>query len=366
MVEIPFGFSRTVVNFTPISAGFNPSTQLGFPSYIASNADHLLFPTIAASNYYSLGDGGAGQTRHGAFDIFTIGANVTRVLGRHVIKAGGTGWLLQANDVESGGSTGTYSFSQALTQGPNPNAATSTAGNSIASMMLGLGSGSMTINSKNAVTTSRYYGFYGQDDWRLSSRLTVNLGLRYDLEIPRTERHNRVETFNSKVSSPLATTTGLTSLVGGVVFAGANGASRRQYNPQWKNFGPRLAFSFQLNQNTQIRGTYGVYYGPSLRAAGATIGNEGFSAVTTYTGSANGLTPSVYLSNPFPNGLNTPVGSTQGLLTGIGSSFENPITGDNKVGYTLCGESEHRQIEDRGLSKTSCVGPTTCSRPRQP
>jgi hypothetical protein len=71
-----------------------------------------------------------------------------------------------------------------------------------------------------------------------------------------------------------------------------------------------------------------------MRAAAGTVGTEGFSEVSTYNGSPDGLTPSVYLSNPFPNGLNPISGSSQGLLTGIGSSFENSQTGDNKVGYT--------------------------------
>lgn len=333
VIDIPLGFSRTLINFVPISVGFNPSTKLGFPSYIAANADHLLFPTIAPTNYYSLGDGSQGQGRKGAFQIYTVGANATKVVRSHVIKFGGTFWLLQANDAETGASTGIFDFSQALTQGPNPNAASPIAGNSIASLLLGLGTGHMTIDSKIADTTSRYYGIYVQDDWKVLSKLTLNLGLRYDLEIPRTERHNRMETFNPTVASPLAASTGLSDLKGGVVFAGVNGASRRQFNPQWGNFGPRFGFSYMLNDNTQIRGAYGIYYGPSLRAAGATVGNEGFSAVTDYTGSADGLTPSNYLSDPFPNGINKPVGSSLGLLTGIGSSFENPLTGDNKVMY---------------------------------
>jgi hypothetical protein len=357
VIDIPAGFSRMLINFVPISAGFNPSTELGFPGYIASNADHLLFPTIAPSNYYTLGDGGAGATRHGAFQIYTVGANATKVVANHVIKFGGTFWLLQANDSESGASTGSFSFSQGLTQGPNPNVASPTAGNSIASLLLGLGSGNMTIDSKIADTTSRYYGIYVQDDWKVLSKLTLNLGLRYDLEIPRTERHNRMETFNPVVASPLASTTGLTNLTGGVVFAGVNGASRRQFNPQWGNFGPRFGFSYALNNNTDVRGAYGIYYGPSLRAAGATVGNEGFSAVTTYTGSADGLTPSVYLSNPFPNGLNKPVGNSQGLLTGIGSSFENPVTGDNKVGYNENWEFDvQRQLPFNLLVDVAYVG----------
>ncbi len=334
VMEIPFGFSRTAINFTPISAGFNPSAQLGFPGYIAANADHLLFPGIAPANYYTLGDAGQGQTRAGGFTVFSLGINNTKILGNHVIVFGGEGRLLQANDVESGASTGNFSFTNAITQGPNPNVATSVGGNSIASLLLGVGSGSMQINSKNAATASKYFGAYIQDDWKALSRLTLNFGLRYDLDIPRTERYNRAETFDPSVASPLAAPTGLTGLTGGVVFSGVNGNSRRQFSPQWTNFGPRAGFSYQLDTNTVLRGAYGVYFGPSIRSAFATIGQEGFGSTSTYTRSPNGLTPSVYLSNPFPTGLNLPSGSSLGLLTGIGSSFENPLTNDNKVGYT--------------------------------
>jgi hypothetical protein len=334
VMEIPFGFSRTAIDFAPFSAGFNPSTQLGFPNYIAENADHLLFPGIAPANYYTLGDAAQGQTRSGGFNIFLLGINNTKISGKHVIKFGGDARLLQANDVESGASTGNFSFTKAITQGPNPNVATATGGNAIASLLLGIGSGTMQINSKNAATTSKYYGFYIQDNWKALQRLTLNLGLRYDLDIPRTERYNRMETFDPSVASPLAAETGLTGLSGGVVFSGVDGRSRRQFSPQYLNFGPRAGFAYALDTNTVVRGAYGVYFGPSMRSAGATIGQAGFGSTTTYAGSPNGLTPSVYLSNPFPNGLNLPVGNSQGLITGIGSSFENLLTGDNKVGYT--------------------------------
>jgi hypothetical protein len=333
VMEIPLGFSRTALNYLSNGTGFDP-TSLGFPGYIASNADHLLFPGIAPANFATLGNAGAGETRHGGFNIFTLGINNTKVQGNHVIKFGGEGQLFQANDSESGNSTGNFTFTNAITQGPNPNVATATGGNSIASLLLGVGSGSMQIGSKNAATTSKYWGAYIQDDWKAMPRLTLNLGLRYDLDIPRTERHNRMETFDTSIASPLATTTGIAGLLGGTIFVGVNGSNRRQYSPQWMNFGPRVGFSYQLNENTVVRAAYGIYFGPSMRSAAITVGSEGFGSSTTYTGSPNGLTPSVYLSNPFPNGLNLPVGSSQGLLTGIGSSFENPVTGDNKVGYT--------------------------------
>ncbi|HEY0162018.1 MAG TPA: TonB-dependent receptor, partial [Edaphobacter sp.] len=335
LLDIPVGFARTFIDFKPISAGFNPSAELGFPDYIASNADHLLFPGVSATNYYGLGDAGQGVTRRGGFNIYYFGSNVTKVLGQHVIKFGGEFRVLQANDNESGASTGNFAFTNAITQGPNPNVATPTGGNAIASLLLGVGnSGSYTINSKNAATTSKYYGAYVQDDWKALRNLTLNLGLRYDLDIPRTERYDRAENFDPNAVSPLASLPGLAGVHGGTVFVGVNGASRRQFDPQYANFGPRLGFSYQVLPTTVIRGAYGIYFGPSIRSAYATVGSQGFSATTTYTGSADGLTPSVYLSNPFPNGLNHPAGNSQGLLTGIGSTFSNPLRGDNKVGYT--------------------------------
>lgn len=331
LTDVAFGFSRTAVLFQPFDEGFSPTT-LGFPSYIASNADHLLFPQIAPANYFSLGNSNA--QRLGGFNVSTIAVNNSKITGNHVIMFGFEGRVYQSNDVESPASTGNYSFTNAITQGPNPNAATTTGGNSIASLLLGVGSGTMNINTKNGATESKYWGTYIQDNWKASPRLSFNLGLRYDLELPRTERYNHMETFDTAIASPLAQRTGLAGLDGGVVFTGSSGSSRRQFSPQWKNFGPRVGLSYTLDQNTVIRASYGIYYGPSMHSSGNLLGTEGFSSSTTYTGSPNGLTPSVYLSNPFPTGLNLPVGTSQGLLTGIGSSWENPLTGDEKVGYT--------------------------------
>jgi hypothetical protein len=192
----------------------------------------------------------------------------------------------------------------------------------------------------------------------VNNRLSLNYGIRYDLDIPRTERYNRMETFNPDIpSTTLAQETGLTGLKGGVVFVGVDGHSRRQFDPQWLNFSPRIGVDYEINNSTVIRGGYGIFYGPSMRAAAGTVGTEGFSEVTTYTGSPNGLTPSVYLRNPFPNGLNSVSGSSQGLLTGIGSSFENSQTGDNKVGYTEnWNVSIQRQLPFGILTEAAYVG----------
>jgi hypothetical protein len=333
LIEFRYGFSRMAVDQATVGDGFNP-TSLGLPSYIAANADHLNFPGFAATNYYSLGQPGQGTWKKSGFESHLLGTNVTKVLQSHLLKFGWEGRLLRVNDVESGSSTGAFTFTAAITQGPNPNAASSTGGNSIASLLLGIGSGSMIQDSKNAATQSFYYGLYFQDDWKLTKKLTLNLGIRYDLDIPRTERYNRMETFNPSIASPLAGPTGIAGLRGGLVYPSVNGYSRRQYDPQYKNFGPRIGLAYQAFKSTVIRAGYGIFFAPSYREAGATIGNQGFSAVTDYNGSPNGLTPSLYINNPFPNGFNPVVGSSQGLLAGLGTSFETPIYGDNKVAYT--------------------------------
>lgn len=339
VMEIPFGFSRTALDFVSGSEGFNPSTELGFPGYIAQYADHLVFPGINPSSYYGLGDSGTGWTRHSGFNIYSLGIKNTKVAGNHVIKFGVETWLLQANDAESGLSTGNFSFSNAITQGPNPNAASSTAGNSIASLLLGVGSGSMVINNQNFATESHYFGAYFQDDWKVLPHLSVNLGLRYDLETPKTERYNRQNTFNPTIASPLAAKTGLTGLTGGLVFAGVlpvlGGESRGMFPVETTNFGPRIGASYELNKDTVVRAAYGVYYAPYINAAGAPQGNYGFSATTTYTGTPNGVSPPFdFLSNPFPTGVNLPTGSSLGLLTGVGSSVSAEVASNNKVGYT--------------------------------
>jgi hypothetical protein len=356
LMEFRYGFARTLLAFTPVSEGFNP-TSLGFPSYIAANADQLLFPGIGPAGYYTLGNGAQGDYRHASFASHLVSLNNTKVLTSHVLKFGFEGRLLLVNDLESGASTGNYSFSNAITQGPNPNVASAIAGNSIASLLLGVGNGQMTIDSKNAATESKYYAWYFQDDWKATRRLTLNLGLRYDVEIPRTERYNRMETFNPFAPSPLAAETGIAGLRGGLVYPGVDGNSRLQFQPQWTDFAPRLGFAYQAAENLVLRGGYGIFYGPSYRQAGATLGNYGFSSTTSYVGSPNGLTPSLYLTNPFPNGLNPIVGSTLGLLTGIGTSFETPLTGDNKVPYNENWDFEvQRQLPGNTLVDVSYVG----------
>ena len=317
------GFGRILLAFRPISDGFDP-TQLGLPSYIAANADRIMFPGFGPQGYISVGNGGP-QFRRNSFETHNWSLNNTKVLARHSLRFGFEARLLRVHNTEAGSAAGNYTFTRSITQGPDPNRATANAGDGLASFLLGIGGGVYTKGFKGVSTQSTYYGWYIADDWKLSARLTLNLGLRYELDVPRTERYNRMNYFDALAPSPLAGPAGLAGLTGGLVFVGVEGRDRRQFPTDRDNWAPRFGFAYQATRRLVLRGAYGIFYAPPQSAAGGTVGNFGFRSDTTYVGSQDGLTPTNYLRNPFPDGFVPIPGASQGLLTAAGAPISSPL-----------------------------------------
>ena len=180
-------------------------------------------------------------------------------------------------------------------------------------------------------TTNYQYGIFGQDNWRVSPRLTLNLGLRYDVTLPRTDRYNRQNSFNPNVVNPLnggsiSYTDPVSGqpvtrpLLGGEVFA--TPSQRTNYVTDWSNIQPRFGFAFQFAPKMVIRGGYGIYYGQSRsgRKRRCSLRRPGLQPVHHggHTFQNNGATPYLHLSNPYPNGLNQPAGNSLGLLNDVG------------------------------------------------
>lgn len=145
-----------------------------------------MFPSFSATNCYTLGIDAPQDLAH---DTHSLGIRSVKVLTRHLIKVGFEFLVLQMN--ESQGGSGTFSFTPAYTQDPNQNAESSTSGNSLDSFLLGAGSGTASIANERAVT-SKYYAGYIADDWKLTSKLTLNVGLRYGVDTPLTECYRPV------------------------------------------------------------------------------------------------------------------------------------------------------------------------------
>ncbi len=211
----------------------------------------------------------------------------------------------------------------------------------MASFLMGqlYGNGNSFYEIQFQPATENYqYATFVQDNWKVTPKLTLNLGLRYDVSLPRTDRFNHQNWFDPNVVNPLnggsiSYTDPLTGnpvkrpLLGGEVFANSN--ERTNYVTDWKDIQPRFGFAYQFAQKMVVRGGYGIYYGQSRSGASGVVpyGGQGFdeytNVISTYHN--DGATPYLHLSNPFPNGLNQPAGSSLGLLNDVGYGANGPL-----------------------------------------
>ena len=193
--------------------------------------------------------------------------------------------------------------------------------------LLGLpSSGSIAIT--DAFTAPQiYFAPYLEDDIRVTSKLTLQLGLRWDVQTGRWETHNRLSYFNPNAPSPLASQVGIPGLRGGLEFPNVGGNPRDQQATGWKDVGPRFGLAWKVAPHTVIRGGYTITYLPiTMRYMYSS--NEGFSATTPFFSSSDGITPVGMFSNPFPGGVIQPAGSVNGLLTNIGNSLNTLLYSD--------------------------------------
>ncbi len=318
------GFARTLFVFSNQGLGFKPSS-LGLPTSIDGVVDRQMFPAVGVSGVTSLG---GNDHRFNAFMSYPLIVNLTRTQNKHNWKYGFEGRLIRVNVWEAR-NAGQFNFTAGFTQGPNPSTASSSAGLGFASFLLGTGSTGNTLIQgwKNVAAQSFYYAGYVQDDWRVNNKLTLNLGVRYDLDVPRTERYDRMNYFSPDAISPLAAKVpAFPTLKGGVVFVGVNGQPRSQYHRDNNNLAPRLGLAYSLNDKTVIRAGYAHIFGPSNQGAQGTVGPFGFRTEYPWqTSNDNGLTPFNLLRNPYPAGFRPLLGASEGLLTQVGANLESVL-----------------------------------------
>lgn len=314
------GGARTLFVFSNQGLGFKPSS-LGLPETIDRVVDRLMFPRFAASGFVNLG---GSDHRFSSFNNISAMTSLSHVRGTHTLKFGFEARLIRSNVWEAR-SAGTFSFNAGFTQGPDPLRARSDAGHSIASLLLGTGRpGDRLIqNWKNVASQSYYFAGYIQDDWRVSPRLMLNAGLRYDVDTPRTERFNRMNYFDPDTRSPLADVVpGMSNLKGGLVFVGVDGRSRYQFETDKFNFAPRLGLAYQFTPRLVLRAGYGHIYGASMKQAAGTVGPFGFRVEYPWVTTLDGITPFNLLRDPYPQGFREAPGASEGLLTQVGANIQ--------------------------------------------
>ena len=320
-------------------------SSLGFPAYLQSaiSPSQREFPTITIGGYTNLGDRAPlyknTETRSASGTLY-------KITGNHQLKFGGEFRFDPENrtGVSPTNTATPFSISTttAYTVGPLSSAAAAPVGQALASLLYGIPGGVITVPSTtNFAESNKVFSGFVQDDFKVSRKLNVNFGLRYEFETALTERYNRsVVGFDPSATLPFAAQAQSNYALnptqeiapsqfqprGGLTFAGAGGQPRALYSPEKAEFMPRAGFAYSPGPKTVIRGGLGMFYG-SLGVRLQDAIQTGFNQVTNIAPTNDGgVTFAASLSNPFPLGITQPTGAALGPLTSVGNaiSFFNP------------------------------------------
>jgi len=339
VMDIRISDTRFVRAQKPEVAGQNfMLSSLGFPTSIENQIQPGFheFPAITMTGYTSLG------SRTPLFkqtQTQSLTVSFDKIKGAHDFKFGGEYRRYPDNQWSGSSSTGLLlGFTEAYNQGPLDSSAASPRGQALAALLYGLpSSGTLTIPAaSNFADVSSVIAGYLQDNWKVTRKLTLNLGLRYELESPMTERYNRAvygfdptaaQPFSAQVKANYALnptpeiSASAFSVNGGLTFAGVNGNSRALYARDTNNVMPRFGFAYSANPKTVVRGGYGIYFG-SLGTRMQDAIQTGFIQNTTVIPTLDGgQTFSATLGSLFPNGFLPAVGSAAGALTNMGNAL---------------------------------------------
>jgi hypothetical protein len=317
LLQLNYGFAYQYNLLTPQRLVNYNAGNYGFSSAFLSQQQVPGLPNILLSGLPEIG-GHADDDFHHYTHILDIAATLQR--GNHSIIAGYDGRYILENEDNPTDPTGSLTYDTTLTNGPNPNAAASTGQapfDSFAAFLLGAPTSSTLTRQESIAFTQPYNAIFLQDDWRIRPRLTLNLGVRYDIEIGFRERYGHWADFNPVAVNPISNLVRL-PFQGGAQYLGTSGNPNRTWAPSYKDVAPRVGFSYSPYAATVIRGGFGIIYLPTSQRVypSTTIG---FSQTTAITNVANG-TPTNSTANPFPAGVQLPAGPAAGIQAGIGTS----------------------------------------------
>jgi hypothetical protein len=343
VMNLRYGYNRFIrgTNSNPGNRGMD-LTSLGFPQRLNDMIpeDIRRFPRINMTGYQGTAVGGEFRPN----DTHAFVGTLNKATGGHAIKGGLEFRSYRETDkFFANNQTAQFDFDANWTRGPldNSTVAPGSLGQSVAAFLLGLPTTGSITRAADYAEQSTTWGFFVQDDWRVNRRLTLNLGLRYELEGALTERHDKsVRGFDESFIQPMEAAARAAyarnptpevpvaefNVRGGLLFSNVDGQPRGLYEVPKNNWMPRAGFAFKLTEASVIRGGYGVFYGFLGQRRGDVI-QSGFSSTTQLVPTLdNGLTFIETLSNPFLNGVQEPVGAAMRQQTFLGQSitFFNP------------------------------------------
>jgi hypothetical protein len=249
-------------------------------------------------------------------------------LGTHSLTFGYDGRLILEHQQSASNGPGSISFDTALTNGPNVTSAAASNQaqfDALAAFLMGTFTNATLTRQVQPAYDSWYNAIYLQDDWRVNPRLTLNVGLRYDIETGYGERHNRWADLDLNVANPLSSAA--LPFMGGARYLGENFPDRT-WKTAYNKFGPRIGLAFQVSDRFVLRGGYALMYLPtSQRFYGTSTLGYAQQSQTLFTSTS---IPTTTIDTPFPNGVLLPSGPSAGVTAGTGTSvggavYDNPL-----------------------------------------
>jgi hypothetical protein len=311
--DVRVAWDRFAPYLTETSADNSDGSQLGFQGPTGSFPVPR-FPSLTFTNYMPLGNTGNNNL---PWDTYTIVGDVSKQWNRHLMKFGTRLSQTRSTVINTGLWYGSFAFSPIWTQ-RNPQQADATSGNDFASFLLGYPTSGFTDSNAQASVENKLASFYFQDDIKLNSKLTVNLGLRWDIQTAPTERYDRnVYTFDPTATYAL----GPSQAKGQLIFADSN--HRQPWDTKFRDFQPRTGIAWQISSKLVLRAGYGLTYMPlnggatcalCLPGGNGTVDQTGYSVQTPFVPTLGGgvssyipgLAGTGTLARPFPNGILLP------------------------------------------------------------
>jgi hypothetical protein len=299
-------------------------TRLGLPQYMKDQATFSVFPTIAPDGYTDIGTEGylIMDRQEG---VHHLSASYSKMLGGHSIKAGGEMRRNFLDYAQPGYPSGQFSFGRGVTC-RDRFSCPGNEGNGLATMLIGWPTGNQFHIDPKVYTRSAYFGFFLQDDWRITRKLTLNLGLRYDFDQPRWETENRQSYWDLDAQSPIQVpgydTRGVIRFV--------DDDHRSPFEADMNNLQPRIGFAYALNPKTSIRAAYGLFFTLSRATVfGHTGAGFNVNASSNFSLDSN-ATRYATLANPYPDGMLLPPGRSLGDRTYLGLGAGTILPSNNR------------------------------------
>lgn len=305
ILSVRYNFARYWSD-TWFAGNYLDPRELKFADAIISNQIRPAWPNIAMGEGM-ITFGHRFKTR--ANDSHALVPTLTKLAGSHSLRFGfearQVSWNENSPDTHA---AGFFTFNAGFTQSdPQLSAASKTSGTSMASLLLGTPTSGDIRGPVPYALRSYFYGGFVQDDWKVSRNLTLNFGVRWELETPYTERYDQLfYGFGYEIANPVKVP-GI-NMRGGPLYANVDGNPRRNGNLDLNNLGPRFGFAWQVHPGTVLRGGYGLFYSSNIGNLDTTVNIPStFSRNITYISSQDrGFTPYTTLANPFPNGVMQP------------------------------------------------------------